>query len=422
VTRSRLGYTLLLYLMLPRALLRLWRRGRKEPAYRLHVEERFGRYRTPARQGCIWVHAVSVGETRAAQPIIERLLERHPDKGVLVTHMTPTGRATGEQLYGARVQRCYLPYDYPGAVARFLDHFKPSLGLLMETEVWFNLIHACKTRAIPLYLVNARLSEKSFKSYTRIRHLAHAGLNELTAIAAQSEADAHRFEALGARNVHVVGNVKFDAAPVTDQVTLGASWREHWGASRPVWLAASTREGEEELLLDALAQIQVPDILTVIVPRHPQRFEEVAQLLRARGVTSWRRSDSTWPKSAVQVLLGDSMGEMSAYYAACDAAFIGGSLRPFGAHNLLEACALARPVIVGPSVYNFQEAVELGVAAGGVIQVDNPAMLAAEVTRLLSDAERRAATGRAAKAFADSHRGAVDRLFALLNRGLSPGG
>ena len=413
--RSRFGYTVLLYLMLPYVYARLWWRGRKEPRYRMHWDERFGRHAAAAVTGCVWVHAVSVGETRAAQPIIERLLERYPDKCVLITHMTPTGRETGEQLYGARVQRCYLPYDYPGAVARFLDRYRPTLGLVMETEVWFNLIHACRAQGIPLYLVNARLSERSFRRYLRIGALARTGLNELAAVAAQTSGDASRFEALGARNVHVVGNVKFDATVPTDLVDRGLSWRAGWGMDRPVWLAASTREGEEALVLDALAGVRVEGLLTVIVPRHPQRFDEVAQLLEARGITYRRRSDGApWPAAPVSVLLGDSMGEMFAYYAACDLAFIGGSLRPFGAHNLLEACALAKPVIVGPSIYNFQEAVELGVAAGGVVQVAGVDALAAELTRILSDAGRRESMGQAARAFAEAHRGAVERLFTLL--------
>ena len=410
----RFGYTVLLYLLLPLVFLHLWWRGRKEPRYRLHWGERLGCYRAGGTQGCIWVHSVSVGETRAAQPIIERLLARHPDKCVLVTHMTPTGRATSEQLYGGRVQRCYLPYDYPDAVARFLKRHRPALGLIMETEIWINLIHGCRARSIPLYLVNARLSEKSFKSYARIQRLAAMTLNELTAVAAQTSADAARFEALGARNVHVVGNVKFDAAVSHDLVSLGGSWRMRWGNGRPVWLAASTREGEEALLLDVLARVSVPDLLTVIVPRHPQRFDEIAQLLEGRRISYCRRSDESWPTHNVSVLLGDSMGEMFAYYAACDVAFIGGSLRPFGAHNLLEACALGKPVVVGPSIYNFQEAVELGVAAGGVVQVADAPALADEVTRILGDAQRREAMGQAARAFADAHRGAVERLFALL--------
>ncbi|MPZ46228.1 MAG: 3-deoxy-D-manno-octulosonic acid transferase, partial [Betaproteobacteria bacterium] len=367
--RTRPAYTLLLYLLLPFVLLRLWWRGRKEPGYRRNVAERLGRYGSPPLSNCIWIHAVSVGETRAAQPIVERLLRCYPEKPIVMTHMTPTGRAAGEQVYGDRILRCYLPYDFPGAIRRFLDHFRPSLGLVMETEVWPNTIHACRARGIALYLVNARLSEKSYRGYARVHGLAAEALNELTAIAAQSDSDAERFRALGATNVAVTGNIKFDIAPDSDLVNQGRQWRQTWGTSRPVFLAASTRDGEEALLLDVLDRIETPGLLVVIVPRHPQRFSEVAELLDRRGLAHVRRSSGSSPAAHTRVLLGDSMGEMAAYYAACDVAFIGGSLRPFGAHNLVEACALAKPVLIGPSMFNFQEAAELGMAAGGVIQV-----------------------------------------------------
>jgi len=412
--RGRCAYALLTYLALPFVLVRLWLRGRKEPGYRRHVGERLGRYRTPVEQGCMWLHAVSVGETRAAQPIVERLLARYPDRRLLVTHMTPTGRATGEQLYGDRVMRCYLPYDFPGAVERFLDHYRPALGLVMETEIWFNLVHACRRRNIPLHLVNARLSEKSAAGYARIPKLAREGFNALASIAAQTQSDARRFEALGANNVLVVGNVKFDIAPDADLSARGVEWRAAWGATRPVWLAASTREGEEAMLLDVLDGIDVPHALAVIVPRHPQRFAEVAALLEARGISYRRRSENAPPDAATRVLLGDSMGEMGAYYAACDVAFIGGSLRPYGAHNLLEACALGKAVIVGPSVFNFQEATESGVAAGAVLQVADAQELTQQVSALLRDPARRTRMGEAGVEFTRSHRGAVDRLFALL--------
>ena len=411
----RLLYTCVLVLLLPWTLLHLLLRARRQPGYLRHVAERFGYYQASPQTPLIWLHAVSVGETRAAEPLVRALQARNPQCRILLTHMTPTGRDTGEALFGGTVERCYLPYDYPGAVARFLEHFKPRAGIVMETEIWFNLIHACTERGIPLHLVNARLSEKSFTRYLRIRRLAQAGLNELASIAAQTSADAQRFEALGARNVQVVGNVKFDISPAPELVALGQSWRASWGVSRPVWLAASTRAGEEVLLLEVLDQIHVPGLLTIIVPRHPQRFDEVAQLLRRRAISYSQRSRGEWPDANTRVWLGDTMGEMSAYYAACDVAFIGGSLRPFGAHNLLEACVAGKPVIVGPSTYNFQEATELGVAAGGVVQVQDAAAVATEVTALLTDTARRKAMGDAAHSFAESHRGAVDRLFELLN-------
>jgi 3-deoxy-D-manno-octulosonic-acid transferase len=410
----RAFYTLLLYLLLPAVLLRLWWRGRTEPGYRRHLRERFGRYPVPPLAGCIWIHAVSVGETHAAQPIVERLLERHPGRPIVITHMTPTGRAAGEQIYGERVRRCYLPYDFPATAARFLDHFRPAIGLVMETEVWPNTIHTCRARAIPLYLVNARLSEKSAAGYQRFRALSTQAFNALTGIAAQSEPDAARLRSLGARNVTVTGNIKFDLEPDPQLVERGLRWRSRWGAARPVLLLASTREGEEALLLDVLGRMQMPGLLVVIVPRHPQRFEEVAALLAAGAMRYVRRSSDPIVDPDTRIVLGDSMGEMSAYYAACDVAFVGGSLRPFGAHNLIEACALGKPVLIGPSVYNFQEAVELGVAAGAVIQVADAAAAANEAGAMLNHPERARVVGEAAARFAHSHRGAVDRLFALI--------
>jgi 3-deoxy-D-manno-octulosonic-acid transferase len=420
VIRSRCAYTLLLYLLLPAVLLRLWWRGRREPGYRRHLAERFGRYPAPPLAGCIWIHAVSVGETHAAQPIVERLAARYPGRPIVMTHMTPTGRAAGEQLYGGRVRRCYLPYDFPATAARLLDHFRPAIGLVMETEIWPNTISACRARAIPLYLVNARLSEKSAAGYQRVRALSLQTFNALTGIAAVSESDAGRFRSLGARNVTVTGNIKFDLEPDPQLVERGLRWRSLWGAARPVLLLASTREGEEALLLDVLGRLDVPQLLTVIVPRHPHRFDEVAALLAAGGIAYVRRSSDATPDAGTRVLLGDSMGEMSAYYAACDVAFIGGSLRPYGAHNLIEACALGKPVLIGPSVYNFQEDVELGVAAGAVIQVADAAAAANEAGAMLNHPERARVVGEAAARFARSHRGAVDRLFALIEGDLPP--
>lgn len=412
--RSRTAYTLLLYVLTPFVLFRLWRRGRRERGYRRHIGERFGRYTQPSLHGCLWIHAVSVGETRAAQPIIERLLQLHPGRRLLLTHMTPTGRETGRQLYGDRVVQCYLPYDFPGAVARFLDHFRPAVGLVMETEVWFNLIAQCGRRGIPLYLANARLSEKSRRGYARLGGLITEGLNGFARIAAQSPADAARFRALGARNVDVIGNVKFDIAPDEALIERGRAWRAEIGTTRPVLLAASTRDGEEPLLLDAIDRLSSVGALLMLVPRHPQRFDEVARMLEARGIRYRRRTVGELPGADCAVWLGDSMDEMTAYYAACDVAFVGGSLRPYGAHNLVEACALGKPVIVGPSVFNFQEAVDLGIEAGAVIQVRNANEVLDEAARLLSDPAQASKLGAAGEAFARAHRGAVERLLALV--------
>ena len=268
----RLLYTLSLYALLPHALLHIWWRARRQPEYLDYVAERFGRYAISVEGPLIWVHAVSVGETRAAEPLVRALHERYPQHRILLTHMTPTGRATGAMLFGDAVPRCYLPYDFPFAVERFLAHFKPRCGILLETEIWPNLIHACHERGIPLYLVNARLSDRSFRRYARFRAFVATCLNEMSGIAAQSAADAGRLQALGARAVAVTGNLKFDITPAADQLARGNAWRERWGRSRPVLLWASTREGEEALLLQALRQIAVPDLLTVIVALDRKSF------------------------------------------------------------------------------------------------------------------------------------------------------
>ncbi len=416
---TRLAYTLLLYVALPYVVLRLAWRARRQRGYLEHVAERFGHYRQKPGAPLIWVHAVSVGETRAAGPLISALSARYPRHRILLTHMTPTGREAGEQLFNRRVERCYLPYDYPGACARFLEHFRPALGVLMETELWPNLLHACRRRGIPVYLVNARLSEKSLAGYRRFPVLARESVHALAAVAAQSEDDAARLAEVGAGNILVTGNLKFDIAPPRGQLELGRGWRAQYGAGRPVLLAASTREGEEALLLDALAGSAVPELLTVIVPRHPQRFGALAQLLAARGVRFQRRSENAPVAADTRVVLGDSMGEMFAYYAACDVAFVGGSLLPLGGQNLIEACAVGRPVLIGPSTYNFAEAAELAVRAGAARQVPDAKSLVREAERLLRNPVEMQRMARAALAFANAHRGATARVLELLK--IEPG-
>ncbi len=412
--KLRFGYTLLLYALLPQALLHLLWRALRQRAYLEHIPERFGRYAVATGQPLIWVHAVSVGETRAAEPLIAALQRKYPRHRVLLTHMTPTGRETGELLFGNRVLRCYLPYDFPFAVARFLDHFKPACGVLLETEIWPNLIHACRHRGIPIYLVNARLSEQSFRKYRRFGAFAAACLNELTGIAAQSNADADRLKALGAAAVEVTGNLKFDIAPDAALVAQGDAWRAAWGRSRPVLLLASTREGEEALLLQALRDVDIPQLLTVIVPRHPQRFDEVAALLERHALPFQRRSANQPIATETCVVLGDSMGEMFAYYAACDVAIIGGSLLPFGAQNLIEACAAGRPVIIGPHTYNFAEAAQLAIDAGAALQVEDARGALAAARELLRDPARARRVAQAGLDFTRGHQGATDKIIALL--------
>lgn len=410
---NRLLYSVALYLLLPWALLHLWLRARRQPAYLEHVAERFGFSDVQAGTPLIWVHAVSVGETRAAEPLIKALRKKHPAHRILLTHTTPTGRQTGVELYGDAVNRCYLPYDFPFAVKRFLRRFRPQVGIVMETEVWPNLIEHCHRRGIPAYLVNARMSEKSARGYARFRGLAGAALRTLAGIGAQTERDAARLAELGAEAVTVTGNIKFDRTSPPEMLALGARLRELFG-SRKIFLLASTREGEEALILDALAGQDMTELLVVIVPRHPQRFDEVGALLRQRGQAFVLRSENRPVGADIGVVLGDSMGEMFAYYCASDVAFVGGSLLPLGGQNLLEACAVGRPVIVGPHTFNFEEATEGAIEAGAALRVADARALAGAVASLFANPNRREAMAEAGKRFTQRHRGATERTMAML--------
>ena len=406
-------YSILLHLLIPFVLLRLLWRGRRQPGYLHHVPERFGFYSVASARPLIWLHTVSVGETRAAEPLVQALQEHWPDHHILLTHMTPTGRETGEQVFGDKVSRCYLPYDLPFAVARFLSHFRPRLGLLLETEIWPNLIHQCRRRSVPLHLVNARLSERSARGYARFAGFTRATLRELAGIAAQTEADAQRLIALGAADVQVCGNLKFDRSPRPQDLELGKRFRD-WFGPRPVLLAASTREGEEEKVLQAVERAAHPDLLTVIVPRHPQRFAAVASLLAERGIPFQRRSEERPVGAAARVVLGDSLGELYGFYAACDIAFVGGSLLPLGGQNLLEACAAGKPVLVGPHTFNFEEATRLAVQAGAALQVGDEEELGRALAELLGDTDRRQRMGEAGMSLMRQHQGAARRIVALL--------
>lgn len=407
----RFLYTVLLWLLLPFIFLKLLLRSRRQPEYLQHLGERFGFYQVSSTKPVIWLHAVSVGETRATVSLVAKLRASYPDHQIVLTHTTPTGRATSEQLYGDDVLRVYLPYDYPFAVRGFLRHFKPNLGILMETEIWFNLIHEAHAAGVPVLLLNARLSEKSARGYARAAQLTRNALRQLKAIAAQTPDDAARLIQLGAWSVSVMGNLKFDIAPPSKMLTLGAALRGQFGPGRKAFLAASTREGEEALLLDAW---QDGDALLVIVPRHPQRFDEIAQLLERRGLRYQRRSEDRDVASDIQVVLGDSMGEMFAYYAACDIAYIGGSLLPFGGQNLIEACSVGTPVLVGPHTYNFTDATRLAVEAGAAVRVKDAAELFQVAGNLLCDEGRLAAMRQYGMQFVASHKGATDRAMDII--------
>ena len=399
----------------PFALARLAWRSRRQRGYLDRLGERVGAYAPAAEAPRIWVHAVSVGETRAAAPIVEALARRFPGHRILLTHMTPTGRAAGESLFGDRVERAWLPYDLRFAVRRFLAHWRPRFGVILETELWPRLLEECAREGIPVVLANGRLSERSARRYARFPSLARWAFANLAGVAAQTEADARRFRALGAREVAVTGNVKFDVEIPPAMLERGREFRGRFGAERPVWVAGSTREGEEALLLEALALLQgAGDALLVIVPRHPQRFDEVSRIAAARGFAIARRSDERDVDPGVRVLIGDSMGEMAAYYAAADVVIMGGSLLAYGSQNLIEACALGRPVIVGPHTYNFEEASEGAIAAGAALRVPDAAAALRAAASLAADAARRRAMGERAREFVAAHRGAVLRLVEWL--------
>ncbi len=401
------------WLLLPFALLHLLWRARRQPEYLRHMGERLGASPRLAGRPVIWVHAVSVGETRAAAPLIAALRARHPDHTLLLTHTTPTGRQTGAALFGDDIVQAYLPYDLPCCVRRFLKRTAPRLGLLMETEIWPNLLAACARQGVPVYLVNARLSERSARGYARFAGLTRASLARLRGIAAQTEADAERLRLLGGQRVLVTGNLKFDVASPADTPHKAAALRAAYGG-RFVFLAASTRAGEEALLLDALAALALPDLLLVIVPRHPQRFAEVARLIEARGLRYVRRSAGAAVTAEVSVFLGDSLGELPAYYAAADVAFVGGSLLPYGGQNLIEAAAAGVPILIGPHTWNFAEAAAAAVACGAALRVQDVAQLKQAVVALHADAERRRHMAAAGIAYANAHRGATQRVMAMI--------
>ncbi|NMG69592.1 lipid IV(A) 3-deoxy-D-manno-octulosonic acid transferase [Parazoarcus communis] len=411
----RLPYTLIWLFALPFVLLRLLWRARLQPAYLKHLGERFGSYRIRAPGPTIWLHAVSVGETRAAEPLIRALLAQWPEHTVVLTHMTPTGRATSKALFGneSRVLRVYLPYDIGWLAKRFLRHFHPDFGVIMETELWPNLLASCRRQQIPVLLANARLSGRSARRYARLPALTRLTLGALSAIAAQTAADAARFNSLGARRISITGNIKFDIEPPADALALATVFRERIGP-RKVILAASTREGEEALLLDAFATRAPADVLLLLVPRHPQRFDEVAQLVAGHGLRLQRRSAAGPVAAETRVLLGDSMGEMFAYYASADIALIGGSWLPFGGQNLIEACAVGTPALVGPHTFNFLQVAEQAIATGAALRQESLAQAIDTALGLLEQPDRHQAMAAAGRDFATDNRGATVRTIDLL--------
>lgn len=413
----RLVYSALLYSLTPAILARLAWRGRKAPAYRERWAERFGFYEQAARTGALWLHAVSVGEAEAAFPLVRALQKRFPGRPVLVTTTTPTGSARVKAVLGGTVDHVYLPYDMPDAVGRFLDHFRPALAVVMETEIWPNLYHACAARDIPLAIVNARLSEKSARGYARLPALTRPSLNAIRLIAAQTDADAGRFIGLGAprERVVVTGNIKYDMELPADLTERGAALRAELFGERPVLIAASTHEGEEPRLLDAYVRLRArfPDLLLVLVPRHPERFDAVYALCIEVGHAVARRSTRQSAHDA-DVFLVDTMGELRLFYASADIAFVGGSLVTVGGHNVLEPAALGLPVLFGPHMHHFAEISRVLQEAGGAVQIADAEALAVQTEQWLANDAARKQVGMRAQACVETGRGALGRIVTML--------
>ena len=412
-------YSALLWLAQPAYLLRLWWRGRAEPGYREAMPERLGHYRDAPSSGWLWVHAVSLGETRAAAALIAALRERRPGARLLLTHGTATGREAGRELLRDGDRQTWLPFDTRGAVRRFVAHFRPAVGVLMETEIWPNLLPEAKGQGVPLVLANARLSAKSQRQGESYASLIGPAVRALDLALAQSEADAQRLRESGVAQVRVCGNLKYDMTPDAALLARGQAWRA--ALQRPVLLFAVSREGEEAPLLGAWSQRRrsVPGRpLLLIVPRHPQRFDEVAALMRASGLTLSRRSE--WgeaPRPAdldADAWLGDSMREMPLYYGLAQVALLGGSFAPLGGQNLIEAAACGCPVVMGPHTFNFAEAAELAEAAGAARRAEGIEAALDAALALLSDAGVLAEAGRRSREFAAAHRGAAQRMAAAI--------
>ncbi|WP_027858072.1 lipid IV(A) 3-deoxy-D-manno-octulosonic acid transferase [Marinobacterium jannaschii] len=409
-------YSCAWYLALPLVLVRLYLRSRKAPAYAERVSERFGLAPKISGQP-LWIHAVSVGETVAIAPLVELLLKRHPELPVLVTTMTPTGAERVRSIFGDRVLHCYCPYDHPWLVSLFLRRTDPRALVVVETELWPNIVSGCHTRAIPVVLANARLSERSARGYAKFSSLTRPMLQQLTLVAAQNRVAADRFLQLGLpeNRLQVTGSIKFDISPADDLVAKAFQLKAEWGA-RPVIVAGSTHDGEEQMLLEILPALQQlePDLLLVIVPRHPERFGPVAELCSSKGFQVVSRSSGAEVRSSTAVYIGDTMGELLLLFAAADIAFVGGSLIERGGHNPLEPAVLAKPVVMGPHVFNFAEICSELELSGGLQLAESGDGLQRCLVDLMANPERALEQGRKAAAFVKQNQGALERLYSLI--------
>jgi 3-deoxy-D-manno-octulosonic-acid transferase len=412
-------YSILLPLLLPVVIGHLLVRGIRNRDYLKRWGERFGFIGSVSGGRTIWVHAVSVGEVRAAVPLIDALSQAYPDNPVLVTTMTPTGSQEVLRQFGRNVTHCYVPYDLAGSVRRFLDRTRPCLALTMETELWPNIFHQCRQRGIPVVVANARMSESSMRGYLRFHKLTRSTLDQVALIAAQSRSDARRLQRMGAAadRVVITGSIKFEIKLPASLLEAAESLRRSLAGQRPVWIAASTHEGEEEMVLAAYRELQHahPDLLLLLVPRHPERFAPVARLSKREGFDVVLRSELQGPlPDTIEVVVADSMGELLMLYAASDIAFVGGSLVPVGGHNLLEACAVGLPVVFGQYMFNFDEISQLTLAREAGRQVSSVEELAREVLIYLDDANLRFETGERGQRLVEQNRGALDRTVRLV--------
>lgn len=409
----RFLYSLIFTLCLPLVLLRLLYRAWRAPAYARRWSERFA-LGGDLRAGGIWVHAVSVGESIAAAPMVRELLKRHPRLPITITCMTPTGSEQIRKLFGDQVGHAYLPYDLPWLQRRLIRRLQPRIAIIMETELWPNLVAECRRAGVPVVLANARLSERSARGYQRVAWLVRPMFAALDWVAVQSAAEAERFVALGVRQaaLTVTGSIKFDLKPAAGLLEKASQWRAQWGG-RPVWIAASTHAGEDEIVLAAHQLIlrQHPQALLILVPRHPERFDAVARLIQQAGLGMARRSEGVMPGMAHQVFLGDSMGELMQFYACADVAFVGGSLIAGGGHNYLEPAALGLPVLSGAHRFNFTEISDLLEQAGAMVEVADAEALATQVTRWLGDTTAAGQAGAAGQAVVKANQGALEKLL-----------
>lgn len=419
----RFCYSLLLYVLQPLIGLRLWWRGRRAPAYRRRWTERYALYRTPVSQHGIILHSVSVGETLAAVPLVRALQQRYPQLPITVTTMTPTGSERARAAFGDSVQHLYLPYDLPDAMRRFYRHLQPKLVVVMETELWPNMIWHAHRRGIPLVIANARLSARSARGYGKIRRFMAQLLPRIAHIAAQTPADGERFIALGlpAAQLTVTGSIKFDISVTAEQQNAASTLRAQWAAQRPVWIAASTHDGEESAILQAHQALLAafPDLLLILVPRHPERFAAVHELVSKYQLSSVTRSSQAPVTATTQVVVGDTMGEMMVLYGVADLAFVGGSLIERGGHNPLEPAAYGLPVLMGPHTFNFAQICQQLEEAGGLTRVSDARSLQQAVTERLQQPELAARQGKQALTFMQQNQGALSRLLTLLDTALS---